>query len=197
MRKYIFGSKIDCDTFIQKFNEFQNDSKFKNKISELRRYDIKTIFIFNRNRNDVIINKTSFIDTEEVNGLNSFILESDDLSSATKKSKIWKNHRIVKDYYPHTELKHCFLVIDFFSDATRNKFIEDYRNWCNTEFGANSNFNILDKDNLIYCMPSNRDFSRPCKKILVTGIDKDHHFGDDDFLSIHIYLNMLLGGVLK
>lgn len=29
------------------------------------------------------------------------------------------------------------------------------------------------------------------------GIDKDHHFGDDDFLSIHIYLNMLLGGVLK
>lgn len=46
-------------------------------------------------------------------------------------------------------------------------------------------------------MPSNRDFSRPCKKILVTGIDKDHHFGDDDFLSIHIYLNMLLGGILK
>lgn len=36
-----------------------------------------------------------------------------------------------------------------------------------------------------------------CKKILVTGIDKDYHFNDDDFLSIHIYLNMLLGGVLK
>ena len=88
MRKYIFGSKIDCDTFIQKFNEFQNDNKFKNKISELKRYDTKTIFIFNRNRNDVIINKTSFIDTEEVNGLNSFILESDDLSSVTKESKI-------------------------------------------------------------------------------------------------------------
>lgn len=88
MRKYIFGSKIDCDTFIQKFNEFQNDSKFKNKISELRRFDTKTIFIFNRNRNDVIINKTSFINTEEVNGLNSFILESDDLLSATKESKI-------------------------------------------------------------------------------------------------------------
>lgn len=88
MRKYIFGSKIDCDTFIQKFNEFQNDSKFKNKISELRRFDTKTIFIFNRNRNDVIINKTSFINTEEVNGLNSFILESDDLSSTTKESKI-------------------------------------------------------------------------------------------------------------
>lgn len=88
MRKYIFGSKIDCDTFIQKFNEFQNDNKFKNKISELKRYDTKTIFIFNRNRNDVIINKTSFIDTEEVNGLNSFILESDNLSSVTKESKI-------------------------------------------------------------------------------------------------------------
>lgn len=89
------------------------------------------------------------------------------------------------------------MVIDFFSDTTRIKFIEDYRNWYNTEFGANSNFNILDKDNLIYCMPSNRDFSRPCKKILVTGINKDHHFSDDDFLSIHIYLNMLLGGILK
>lgn len=88
MRKYIFGSKIDCDTFIQKFNEFQNDNTFKNKISELKRYDTKTIFIFNKNRNDVIINKTSFINTEEVNGLNSFILESDDLSSATKESKI-------------------------------------------------------------------------------------------------------------
>ena len=67
MRKYIFGSKIDCDTFIQKFNKFQNDNTFKNKISELRRYDTKTIFIFNRNRNDVIINKISFINTEEVN----------------------------------------------------------------------------------------------------------------------------------
>lgn len=34
MRKYIFGSKIDCDTFIQKFNELQNDNTFKNKISD-------------------------------------------------------------------------------------------------------------------------------------------------------------------
>lgn len=46
MRKYIFGSKIDCDTFIQKFNEFQNDNKFKNKISELRRFDTKNYIYF-------------------------------------------------------------------------------------------------------------------------------------------------------
>lgn len=197
MRKYIFGSKIDCDTFIQKFNEFQNDSKFKNKISELKRYDMKTIFIFNKNRNDAIINKTSFINTEEVDKLNSYILESDDLASISHESQLWKNHQITKEYYHHPELKHCFLVLKFFSDNTRAKFIEDYKNWCDTEFGINRNFNILDKDDIIYFIPSNKNYSKPCKKILVTGIDKHYHFNNNDFLACHIYLNMLLGGVLK
>nr|DAX67530.1 MAG TPA: hypothetical protein [Caudoviricetes sp.] len=197
MRKYIFGSKIDCDTFIQKFNEFQNDSKFKNKISKITRIDTKTVLISIKNSNDIIIKKESFISPKEVDGLNSFLLESDDLASVSYESQLWKKHQIIEEYYHHPELKHCFLVLKFFSDNTRTKFVEDYKNWRNTEFGVNSNFNILDKNGLIYCMPSNRDFSRPCKKILVTGIDKDHHFGDDDFLSIHIYLNMLLGLIIK
>jgi len=197
MRRYIFGSKYDCDIFIQKFEDFQNDSKFKNKISKITRIDTKTVLISIKNSNDIIIKKESFISPKEVDGLNSFLLESDDLASVSYESQLWKKHRVIKDYYPHTEFKHCFLVIDFFSDNTRTKFVEDYKNWRNTEFGVNSNFNILDKDGLIYFMPSNRDYSKPCKKILVTGVDKYYHFNNNDFLACHIYLNMLLGGVLK
>lgn len=197
MRRYIFGSKYDCDIFIQKFEDFQNDSKFKNKISKITRIDTKTVLISIKNSNDIVIKKESFISPEEVDELNSYLLESDDLASVSHESQLWKKHRVIKDYYSHTEFKHCFLVIDFFSDATRTKFVEDYKNWCNTEFGVNSNFNILDKDGLIYFMPSNRDYNKPCKKILVTGIDKHYHFNNNDFLACHIYLNMLLGGILK
>lgn len=197
MRRYMFGSKYDCDIFIQKFKDFQNDSKIKNKISKIKRYDTKTVLISIKNSNDIVIKEESFISSEEVDELNNYILESDDLASISHESQLWKNHQIIKEYYHHPELKHCFLVLKFFSDNTRTKFIEDYKNWCNTEFGINRNFNILDKDDIIYFMPSNKDYSKPCKKILVTRIDKDYHFSDDDFLSIHIYLNMLLGGVLK